>query len=162
MKKVTYTAAKALLGCRAFSMGNTRVTVNEMDGECYSEMRLHGNRIARYCPTDHRLFLWDAGLQTRTTRDRLNGVLRVAGLNAYIWQHQDFEWRYSIGDQTYTWGGFETFTVPLREPRSLTGSGAGSAGSVKRESPETWLEISNTLLTNKPIRKNRYYESYLP
>ena len=118
MHRVTIKAAEALLACKKFSLENTRVTVHERDGETYSEMRLFGNRIARFFPVDYKLILYDAGLRNATTKDRLNGILAVARLNARIYQ-QNYEWRYSIAGETYTWGGFETFTVPAPKPAEL-------------------------------------------
>jgi hypothetical protein len=115
MRKITYEAAKSLLACRAFSSGNTTVAVNELDNERYSEMRLHGNRIARYFPSTHRLVVWDCGWQTPTAIDRLNGILRVADLNVSLWQ-ENYEWYYTLDGENYIWGGFETFSTRKPEP----------------------------------------------
>jgi hypothetical protein len=115
MHRVTIKSAEALLDCETFDRGDTRVTVHERDGETYSEMRLHGNRVAKFFPADYKLILYDAGWRTPATKDRLNGILAVAGLHARIYQ-QGFEWHYSIGGETYIWRGFETFTVPAPEP----------------------------------------------
>ena len=86
MHQVTIQSAEALLAAKTFNMGNTRVSVREMDKVVYSELRLHGKRIARYIPADHKLILYNVGWQTVTTKDRLNGILQIAGLNARIYQ----------------------------------------------------------------------------
>jgi hypothetical protein len=117
MHQVTIQSAEALLAAKTFNMGNTRVSVREMDGVLYSELRLHGKRIARYFPADHKLILYDVGWQTVTTKDRLNGILQIAGLNARIYQ------------QGLIFDGIvplEVLTpVPSREPEPGPGAGTG-------------------------------------
>ena len=117
MHQVTIQSAEALLAAKTFNMGNTRVSVREMDGVVYSELRLHGKRIARYFPADHKLILYDVGWQTVKTKDRLNGILQIAGLNATIYQ------------QGLIFDGIvplEVLTpVPSREPEPGPGAGTG-------------------------------------
>ena len=69
--------------CRALSMGvmmhksNTSVMWNRNDktGQLYAEVRLHGHMIGEYHPTEHTLWLSDAGWQTPTTKSRLNALI---------------------------------------------------------------------------------------
>ena len=131
MDQVTIQSAEALLAAKTFNMGNTRVSVREMDGVVYSELRLHGKRIARYFPADHKLILYDVGWQTVTTKDRLNGILQIAGLNARIYQ-QGLIFDGIVPLEVLTPGEASNFTVPSRLPvpsrEPEPGPGAGTGG----------------------------------
>lgn len=72
MRKITKLAVNAFIAGRSFKSGNTEVTV-ENGQSC---LKLHGNVIARYSDADG-LFITDAGWQTNTTKERLNGILGV-------------------------------------------------------------------------------------
>lgn len=78
MRKVTETIAHALLNGEGRTVSNTST-----DGE---SVWLHGNLIARL--TNHRteLELTLAGWNTPTTRERLNGIMEVFGINSRFHQ----------------------------------------------------------------------------
>lgn len=71
MRKITQHAVNALLSGGTFKQGNTQV----IDGDMY----LHGNHIAMI-RNDGTILLTLAGLNTTTTRERLNGVLQGLGI----------------------------------------------------------------------------------
>ncbi len=71
MKKITYNAAVALAHGREFKRDNTHV--------CVTNVRLHGNEIARRTPWGNLEFSL-AGWPTRTTCERVNGLLEYGGL----------------------------------------------------------------------------------
>jgi hypothetical protein len=106
MNKVTKRAATALRECKEYRNGNTRVKRVEYDGEVTYDFLLHGHLIARYFPTDRELAIMDAGWRTRTTKERLNGILDVFGVNARISQ-VNFEWKLNDKD----WNGNDSFLV---------------------------------------------------
>jgi len=79
MRKVTRAVCSALLEGRACKVGNT-----ETDGKT---LWLHGRRIAwRESDGDYNLTL--AGRPTRTTRERLNGLLDLMGSPLRVCQHE--------------------------------------------------------------------------
>lgn len=72
MRKITSQAAKAFHNNHPFSLSNTTVT-HENDE---TKMYLHGNLIAL---KDARgLFVTNAGWQSNTTKERLNGLSGVS------------------------------------------------------------------------------------
>ena len=54
-------------------------------------MKLHCNTVAEFHP--NYIVLSSAGWRTKTTKDRLNLALQIAGLTYRIWQ-EDWEWYY--------------------------------------------------------------------
>ena len=80
MRQITNDAAQALKKGIAFKRANTEV----VDHGTYRAMYLHGNKIA--VRDGHELSLTMAGWGSVTTRERLNGILEVFGLNARIYQ----------------------------------------------------------------------------
>lgn len=98
MRKITAAACEAFTSGREYSNSNTVVKSmhsNVASDGVYTEMRLHGNKIA-YQNRDG-LFVTLAGWNTNTTRERLNGLpgvrvttkLGQAYLNGEKW---DGEW----------------------------------------------------------------------
>lgn len=105
MRKITRAAVEAFLHGNEFSYANTTVVVEPITplGPDYVVLRLHGNAIARYpaesSTQDHfecfkLLEVSDGGgYQTRTTKERLNGIPDVSVhqkkgqwyLNGYAW-----------------------------------------------------------------------------
>ena len=71
MRKVTKLAVNAFFNKKAFSLSNTTVFINE-NGTVF--LTLHGNNIAML-NKEGKLFISNAGWHTRTTSERLNGVL---------------------------------------------------------------------------------------
>ena len=76
MRKITETIANAFLQGTNKTQGNTAV----LDGNVY----LHGNKIVRR--DSDGLYMSLAGWNTPTTRERLNGIASVLGLNASFTQ----------------------------------------------------------------------------
>lgn len=68
MRKITENACNAFWNGRAFSEGNTTVSVGDTDIIMY----LHGNAIAKR--SGDTLSINHCGWETSTTRERLNGV----------------------------------------------------------------------------------------
>lgn len=105
MRKVTKEAATALLKQKNYRNSNTEVHSN---GQV---MALHGNTIAMYDALEGTLTVRDAGWQTVTTKERINGVLEVFGINTKIVQ-SNHQW-YILSEQGYRtpWHGFVTLKV---------------------------------------------------
>jgi hypothetical protein len=76
MKKITETIANAFAQGRNKSLGNTATR----DGAFY----LHGNKIAE--KREDGIYMSLAGWSTVTTRERLNGLASVLGLDARFTQ----------------------------------------------------------------------------
>ena len=90
MRKISMDSAKALINGRSFKRDNTTV----IDGV----LRLYNNPIAWI--EKGVLTLTDAGWDTVTTKDRLNGVLSVFNTGLGIIQ-RNFEW-YIVDDNSNT------------------------------------------------------------
>lgn len=105
MRKVTEKAAKAMRQGENMTSGNTRV---HSDG---SVMELHGNTIAIYDRLEQKLTLRDSGWKSATTKERLNGVLDVFGVGAYITQKNHTWYVVTASGQRYPWGGHLTVEV---------------------------------------------------
>ena len=118
MRKITEAAVQAFLAGDEFSRGNTRVDVRPFKGASEPSviLVLHGNPIAAYLETGGptSLRVCDGNHQTRTTKERLNGLPGVqvhqkAGqwyLNGMAW---DGSWTHvggvmivkRVGDRRY-------------------------------------------------------------
>ena len=97
MRKITVSAVSAFFAGVPFSSGNTVVTVNS-SLQCTS-MLLHGNTIAVRYPITGHTHISDAGWQTHTTKERLNGILEQAGIKgACKIGQKDFAWYWKEGD----------------------------------------------------------------
>ena len=90
MRKISRLAALAFRGQKQFTMGNTSVRhERHPDGHLISEMRLHGNLIAkRNWSVDglSAVHVTLAGWGTPTTRERVNGLLDMLGTRAGYYQ----------------------------------------------------------------------------
>lgn len=84
MRKITRQSVAAFIAGEEFRSGNTRVTVE--NGIVWLE--LHGNRIA--CRDGTGTYITDAGWQSVTTKERLNGLLYQ--LNAGGIHQKDWRW----------------------------------------------------------------------
>jgi hypothetical protein len=67
MKKITRQSCEAFIARKQFSLGNTST-----DGQ---SLYLFGNRIASRLNGSDVFLISDAGWRTRTTRERLNGLI---------------------------------------------------------------------------------------
>jgi len=81
---------------------NTYLTLSDEETPVeYIDMRLHGNLIARFFPD--QLNLYSAGWHTRTTKDRLNLALRLAGIVGKVSQ-KDWTWFLDIPCPSNSYG----------------------------------------------------------
>jgi len=76
MKKVTAAAVAAFLKGKEFKSSNTSVEVRPFKDETVISaiLKLHGNVIARRHVGKSGVWVCDGGWQTRTTKERLNGI----------------------------------------------------------------------------------------
>ena len=77
----------AILNQKDWKNDNTEVVY--YSGNDASDVYLHGNLIARVHPFSIELF--DGGVQSKTTKSRLNAILKEHGNGARIFQ-QNFQW----------------------------------------------------------------------
>ena len=111
MRKVTRGVVSAFLEGRSKRIDNT-----ETDGV---SLRLHGNTIAEWRPDG--LWITDAGWPSRTTRERLNGLLlSVNPVSAigYVWTHRGVQ-HLTIPDvYVKSWDG-SWIQIPCNHERSI-------------------------------------------
>ena len=127
MRHITHDSCEAFTECREFARSNSEV-INyrglrfTAGGSTYTEncmgYALFGNQIAM----KHKdtLTLYDAKHRTRTTKDRLNGLLHwEVGNNFRIFQEKG-EWFLTDGETTIQWrNGIEFNLVAARLGASL-------------------------------------------
>lgn len=95
MRKITKQAARAFLEGRAFKSGNTAVTVEQAGDDQVVWLALHGNRIAQ--GIGGRILATLAGWPTPTTRERLNGLIRLSDeqsatrATGHLYQHKGIQ-----------------------------------------------------------------------
>jgi hypothetical protein len=83
MRQITKQAVAAFMNGYNFNSGNTMV----QDGAMY----LHGNKIAEWM--DGELWITNAGWQSNTTKERLNGIPGVSiQQRNYVWYLNSEEW----------------------------------------------------------------------
>lgn len=73
MRKIETLMNKAIIDCKNWKLANTEVTFDQESG--HSRVYLHGNHIATLGETF--VTVTDAGYQTRTTKSRLNAIIRT-------------------------------------------------------------------------------------
>lgn len=88
MRKITEKAVRAFIADENFKQANTKVICQDNK----TQMFLHGNLIAE--KTKGKIKLSHAGWETRTTKDRLNGILDYLGKSRiyqknFIWYLND-------------------------------------------------------------------------
>jgi len=87
MRKITRDAVEAFVNGDNFKRDNTEVrTVNNE-----LLMYLHNNLIAYRCLGFDSVFINDAGWQTKTTKERLNGILDAYHSDSLIYQ-KNYQW----------------------------------------------------------------------
>ena len=91
MRKIERQMQAAIATRTNWSKSNTSV---EVDSEGFTDVRLHGNRIAQIEPNGD-IILSSCGWDTVTTKSRLNAVLDVFLSGCGIFQ-KDFTWY--VGD----------------------------------------------------------------
>ena len=88
MRKITIDSVNAFLNRQTFKRQNMEVT--SFDDSFY--LKLHGNTIA-VLHGDGTLMITDAGWQTNTTKERLNGLPNVnIHQKNFIWYLDGEEW----------------------------------------------------------------------
>lgn len=87
MRKITQQAVEAFNNAKSFKKSNTQIRViKQNDGGYLVLFELYGNVIARRETWNGRTYITDAGWETKTTKERLNGLhgVRIAQHN-YQW-----------------------------------------------------------------------------
>lgn len=112
MRKVTIKAAQALKNMEKMTSGNTRVAIESRafgdTTKRVAVMYLHNNQIAIF--DGELLTLSDAGWQTVTTKERLNGTLDAFGITGgitqkdYVWYFVASHWE-SLEDESNPYAG---------------------------------------------------------
>lgn len=86
-RKITTNAINAFISGRPFSSSNTTVEVEGNSVRLY----LHGNLIAK--KEDGKLYVTNAGWQSNTTKERLNGLPGVSvSQKNYEWYLNGVKW----------------------------------------------------------------------
>lgn len=117
MRQISIDAAEALFNMTTFSRSNTKVTREDIYGNGSTivfKMTLFGNDIAHYCVEytssgeirTKRLHIKDGGWKTRTTKDRLQAILkridlRIESLSSKLWYVQGRILEYNIWMRVY-------------------------------------------------------------
>ena len=94
MRKITQQAVRAFEAARPMKNGNTEVRViNQGGGGTLVLLQLHGNVIARHETWSGRTYITDAGWDTNTTKERLNGLYGVSiSQRKGVWYLNGNEW----------------------------------------------------------------------
>jgi hypothetical protein len=84
MRSITNESTNAFINGRAFKKANMKVEISatEKGMPCIISLLLHDNEIATLHTNERikKLYISDAGWQTNTTKERLNGVLDAYNL----------------------------------------------------------------------------------
>jgi hypothetical protein len=88
MRKIERLMNQAINDKIDWKMDNTEVIY--YSGNDFSDVYLHGNLIARV--GSHSIELFDGGYQTKTTKSRLNAILKVHGLPGESVFQKNFKW----------------------------------------------------------------------
>lgn len=96
MRKITKESVNAFMNAKKFKKGNMEVEVLPN----VTILKLHGNEIAyRYNDPERTLSITDAGWQSNTTKERLNGIPNV---NIHqkdgVWYLNGEEWNGNLID----------------------------------------------------------------
>jgi hypothetical protein len=96
MRKITQESVDAFMNARKFKKGNMEVEVLTN----VTILKLHGNKIAyRYNDPDRTLSITNAGWQSVTTKERLNGIPDVSiHQKNFVWYLNGEEWNGNLID----------------------------------------------------------------
>lgn len=108
MRKITSQSVDAFVNGYGFNQGNTSVSSCGYDEIKAWFFMLHNNRIAEKAVHLNELTIWDAGWQTVTTKERLNGILSRLTFGWSLFQKKG-QWFLTNGDVTHEWSGAATF-----------------------------------------------------
>ena len=99
MRKIERQMLQALVEVKDWSKDNTRVETNGH----YSDVYLHGHRIAEYTPSDSSLKVNNCGYATNTTKSRLNTLINFVcdPTKNGIFQ-KNWEWFIRINGDTHS------------------------------------------------------------
>lgn len=106
MRKITRYAVEAFVDGTRFKRDNTEVGKNRHDAAIH--LKLHGHTIAMR--VGDLVKIKDAGWQTNTTKERLNGILDAYHSDSYIFQ-KDFEWFLSRHGEVRSFPSNEWVTI---------------------------------------------------
>jgi len=97
MRKVTRNTISAFLNRNQITEGNTY-----SDGD---SLRLFNNTIAKW--KGGSLFITNAGYETITTKERLNGIGRLNNIRRFSIFQKDYQWfiQFDHSDKPVAWNG---------------------------------------------------------
>ena len=93
---------KAIKSRTNFRLDNTKVQVLPNDGG--TKVFLHDNLIAEFDCNNNEIWLIDGGVQSRTTKSRLNAICSEFIPNVGIFQ-KNWQWFISTADKVLPWNG---------------------------------------------------------
>lgn len=105
MKTITQKTTNSFKKHGNCRMSNSQVLTDKEDWITRTRYFLHGNMIGDYWTFENwksNLYITDAGRQTNTTKERLNGILQQFGL----WRIFQKDWQWYIETSDY-YGKFE-------------------------------------------------------
>ena len=89
MKQITKESVKAFLNAKKFKKSNMIVEVLPN----VTVLKYQGNEIAyKYNDPEKTISITNCGWESRTTKDRLNGVIRLSGLNIEEIYQKNWKW----------------------------------------------------------------------
>ena len=89
MRKLTIESVKAFLNGKKFSKSNMSVEVLPN----VTILKYHGNSIAyKYNDPKKTISITNCGWESRTTKERLNGVIILSGLNIEPIYQKNWQW----------------------------------------------------------------------
>lgn len=108
MRKIELGMIEAIDTFQPYKNDNTSVVMMDDEGVDKLYVFLHNNLIAITDCCDE-LFIKDSGYQTKTTKSRLNAILRHFGFPLIYSKKK----QWCIGDEV--WTGNKTFDIPQKE-----------------------------------------------
>ena len=89
MRQITKESVNAFLNARKFNKSNMSVEVLPN----VTVLKYHGNEIAyKYNDTDKTISITTCGWFSNTTKERLNGVIKLSGLNIKPIYQKNWNW----------------------------------------------------------------------
>jgi len=89
MRQITIESVTAFLNAKKFSKSNMRVEILPN----VTILKYQGNSIAyKYNDPKKTIAITNCGWESRTTKERLNGVIRLSGLNIEPIYQKNFTW----------------------------------------------------------------------
>jgi hypothetical protein len=89
MRKITIESVTAFLNAKKFNKSNMSVEVEPN----VTVLKYQGNAIAyKYNDTDGTISITNCGWESNTTKERLNGVIRLSGVNIKPIYQKNWNW----------------------------------------------------------------------